>query len=85
MIPDDIKVWCPIRSLPDSRGLQDDLENLNSGSDQWLLRFNAAKCKVMPVGRKFPTVCQVRYWQNTQASSVVEKEKNLGSFLQRIT
>jgi len=51
---DDINVWYSIRSLPDSQSLQDD--NLNKWADQWLLRFKAAKCKVVPVGYKFPTV-----------------------------
>ena len=46
MFADDTKVWCPIRSLPDSQGLQEDRDNLNKLSDHWLLRFNAAKRKL---------------------------------------
>jgi len=56
MFADDTKVWCPISSTSDSQILQDDLNNLNKWSDQWMLRFNATKCKVMHVSHQFPTV-----------------------------
>jgi ribonuclease P/MRP protein subunit RPP40 len=80
MFADDTKVWCSISSLSDSKSLQDDLDNLCNWSDQWMLRFNATKCKVMHVGHKFPTVYQVRDGQNIQELTVVEEEKDLGVF-----
>ena len=78
MLADDTKIWCPIRCLADSESLQDDLEKLSVWSDQWLPRFNAAKCKVMHVGHKFPTAYYVRDGLNTQELDVVEAEQDLG-------
>ena len=66
-------------SVP-TESLQDDLDNLSKWSDQWLLRYNAAKCKVMHVSHTFPTVYKVRDGQNTLEFSVVKEEKALGVF-----
>ena len=78
MFADDTKIWRTISCLSDSDSLQDDLDKLSVWSDQWLLRFNAAKCKVMHVGHKFPTVYNVREGLNIQELEVVEAEKDLG-------
>jgi len=50
MFADDTKVWKKITGIKDCIDLQEDLTNLQSWSDKWLLQFNPEKCKVMPVG-----------------------------------
>ena len=51
MFADDTKVWQIIRDKNDSLKLQKDLQSLEAWSEKWLLRFNAAKCKIMHMGR----------------------------------
>jgi hypothetical protein len=41
-----------IREEKDEKMLQADLDNLQSWSDTWLLKFHPNKCKVMSVGNK---------------------------------
>lgn len=55
LFADDTKVWKKIREPGDASGLQDDLDQLQKWSDEWLLKFNTGKCKVMHVGHKNPT------------------------------
>ena len=52
LFADDTKVYRQISSSVDCEILQQDLNNLSSWTDSWLLRFNAAKCKSMHPGRK---------------------------------
>ena len=50
MLADDTKIHSKINDNADRVLLQDDLNNLHSWSDKWLLRFNAKKCKRMHLG-----------------------------------
>ena len=52
LFADDTKVYREIASNEDCDILQQDLNNLSRWTDTWLLRFNAAKCKSMHLGRK---------------------------------
>ncbi len=52
MFADDTKLFRIIKNISDSTELQEDLTNLQEWSDKWQLRFNAAKCKVMHIGRQ---------------------------------
>ena len=81
MFADDTKVWSSVGSLLDGRKLQDDLDGLSRWSDKWLLRFNAAKCKVMHVGHHLPLRYSVRDGQTVQELAVVQEEKDLGVFV----
>ena len=45
MFADDTKLWTAIKSVTDSKELQDDLNCLKSWSDKWLLRFNPENVK----------------------------------------
>jgi len=50
MFADDTKVWRVIETDLDCAALQLDIDALLKWSDQWLLRFNPQKCKVMSLG-----------------------------------
>jgi ribonucleases P/MRP protein subunit RPP40 len=50
MFADDTKIWRVLRKNEDPEILQEDLHRLEKWSEEWLLRFNAAKCKVMHIG-----------------------------------
>jgi len=47
MFADDTKIWTRISGVNDSEALQQDLDSLSRWSEEWLLRFNPNKCKVM--------------------------------------
>ena len=50
MFADDMKLWANIRTEEESLILQMDLDNLFAWTNDWLLRFNPQKCKVMHIG-----------------------------------
>ena len=72
---DDTKVYSKVESMEEITGLQNDLENLVSWSEIWLLSFNAAKCKVMHIGRRNH---MADYHMGETRLQVVEEEKDLG-------
>jgi hypothetical protein len=51
MFADDTKIYGCAKSQDDVRKIQDDLEKLQHWSETWLLKFNAAKCKTMHMGK----------------------------------
>ena len=55
MFADDTKIYSVIKSFHDSLKLQHDINKLMQWSSVWLLRFNAAKCKVMRIGNSLPS------------------------------
>ena len=50
MFADDAKMSGPVNCAADQEILQEDLKRLQSWTDDWLLRFNTAKCKVLHLG-----------------------------------
>jgi hypothetical protein len=76
---DDTKVYNSVDSQSGSSDLQEDLNRLQEWSDTWLLKFNAAKCKVMHLGSRNP---KVEYTMSEGGSvktlGVTEVEKDLG-------
>ncbi len=50
MFADDTKLYRHISKEQDRTTLQEDLNNLQTWSETWLLRFNASKCKRMHMG-----------------------------------
>ena len=54
MFADDTKIYSVIKSFDDSLKLQHDIDRFMQWSSTWLLRFNAAKCKVMQFGNLIP-------------------------------
>jgi len=59
-------------------GLQQDLQRLENWSDKWLLRFNAAKWKVMHVGHSIKTKYFLHDNGLTTELEEVGEEKDLG-------
>ena len=50
MFADDTKIYGKVNSQEDIDIIQKDLENLQVWSEEWLLKFNAGKCKTMHMG-----------------------------------
>lgn len=81
---DDTKVWSVIRDEKDCVNLQNDLNKISEWSDDWLLRLNTEKCKVMHVctSRKKDNIVRHQYTMgdNNQEHVLesVESEKDLG-------
>jgi hypothetical protein len=78
MFADDTKIWSKIRVQQDSILLQADLDSLMKWSDEWLLRFNCEKCKVMHVGHRLGT----DYYMNSSGKATkleeIQEERDLG-------
>ena len=78
MFADDIKIWSIVKKASDSAFLQNDLDCLMNWSDEWLLRFNCEKCKVMHIGHDIET----EYYMTTKDSRTklieTKEEKDLG-------
>jgi len=55
MFADDTKIWRGIYTVEDQESLQDDLDKLMSWSEEWLLKFNPEKCKLMCIGHGLQT------------------------------
>ena len=80
MYADDTKIYLVIKSFHSSLKLQHDINNLMQWSSVWLLRFNAAKCKVMQIGNSLPA-SYTMIDDTTNVSTdleLVNKEKDLG-------
>jgi len=54
MFADDTKIYSVIKSFDDNLRLQKGLEYLMQWSHVWLLKFNAAKCKLLQIGNSQP-------------------------------
>ena len=52
LFADDSKLVGAIKNITDSESLQSDLEKLVNWSNEWNMKFNAEKCKVMYIGNK---------------------------------
>jgi len=80
MFADDMKLWANIRTVEESLTLQMDLDSLSAWTNDWLLRFNPQKCKVMHIGHNIDT----KYYMIDETGKVelqsVSVEKDLGVF-----
>ena len=77
---DDTKVIRIVENDVDRAGLQADLENLLSWSEEWQMMFNAGKCKVLHFGKKNPRYCYTigGYAPAGTVLEHVQEEKDLG-------
>jgi hypothetical protein len=75
---DDTKIWRIIKSPEDAMSLQNDLDNLAIWSQNWLLRLNASKCKVMQVHHKFQTQYFIEEEGKLIPIDTVKEERDLG-------
>ena len=51
MFADDTKLYREIEDTSDEDILQSDIDKMNEWSDDWLMSFHAAECKVLKIGR----------------------------------
>ena len=72
---DDTKLAMAIRSKEDADRFQRDIDNLCKWAEEWAIKFNQDKCKVMHVGRSNP---RFTYHMNGIALSETEEERDLG-------
>ena len=56
LFANDTKIWNTIKTQSDSQSVGSDLDLLSKWSDQWLLRFNIDKCRVVHIYRKRPSI-----------------------------
>jgi ribonucleases P/MRP protein subunit RPP40 len=80
MFADDTKLWTRISSEADGQTLQADLDSLSQWSENWLLKFNPAKCKVMHIGHSVKTKYYMTEGSDKIALQEVSEEKDLGVF-----
>ena len=78
MFADDTKLWCKISSESDSHLLQQDLDTLANWSQDWLLKFNPDKCKIMHVGHDFKTRYYIKDNQDPVELQIIQKERDIG-------
>ncbi len=72
---DDTKAANIIRSQEDQRVLQECLDALMAWAAKWGMAFNAAKCKVMHVGRRNP---RFQYTMGEHILETTERERDIG-------
>ena len=75
-----LKIYIVIKNVADSHRLQADLNSLVDWANNWLLRFNAKKCKRMSIGPQLTTTSYtITDKDNTSHSlSTTDCEKDLG-------
>jgi len=54
---DDAKLFIHISTSQDSPSLQDDINKLTHWTDEWLIKLNINKCKVVSYGRNIDHNC----------------------------
>ena len=78
MFADDTKLFTSTENGGNREELQRDLDKLNRWSDDWLLRFNVAKCKRMHIGYNNQGF---DYSMEGQNLVQIEEEKDLGVWI----
>ena len=80
MFADDTKIFRNVCDRSDAQILQDDLNTLGQWSTNWLLKFNASKCKIMHLGSANPELGYSMMDANHESHEllVTECEKDLG-------
>jgi ribonuclease P/MRP protein subunit RPP40 len=78
LFADDTKLLAIIKSELDNMGLQDDLNILKEWTNEWQIKFNSLKCKVMHFGKSNP---KYKYKNDEVILEEVNVEKDLGIFI----
>jgi len=81
LFADDTKIWKVIRSIRDVMVLQEDLVKLDEWADNWLLKFNVEKCKVMHIGKNEKAEYSLRDEGGQKEISKSSCEKDLGVWI----
>ena len=72
---DDTKIASRVTTTHEKESLQSDLDRLVSWADEWQMKFNVEKCKVLHIGSNNN---HAQYLMNGHQLSIVKKEKDLG-------
>ncbi len=78
MFADDTKIWRVLRQDADTQRLQEDLDRLTDWPKNWLLTFNAAKCKTMHIGKHNPKAYSMKSGNGIIELERVTRKKDLG-------
>ena len=78
LFADDTKILALISSELDNLGLQNDLNILKEWTDEWQIKFNSLKCKVMHFGNSNP---KYKYKIENVVLEEGKLEKDLGIFI----
>ena len=83
MFADDTKIWCVpvIKQVEDNLLLQKDLDSMAEWSEEWLLRFNPEKCKVMHIGHSIKTQYYMKDNGINRRLMETDEERDLGIFI----
>lgn len=80
LFADDTKMMSQILNEISCKNLQDDLNKLLEWSDEWSIKFNEEKCKVMHIGKSNP---QFEYKMNGHILQETEIERDLGVIISK--
>ena len=75
---DDTKMFGRVDRLEDRLRLQEDLDKVVDWSEDWQMKFNVEKCKVMHLGNMN---AGESYYMDNSVLKVVEEEKDLGVWI----
>ena len=80
MFSDDTKLYREIKDTSDEDILQNDIDKMNEWSDDWLMSFHPAKCKVLKIGRPVAELTDLfnYYTLRGHKLEVVQSEKDIG-------
>jgi len=81
MFADDTKIWCVVKQVEDNLLLQKDLYSMAEWSEEWLLRFNPEKCKVMHIGHNIKTQYYMKDNGINRRLMETDEERDLGIFI----
>ena len=81
MFADDTKIWMGIYTVKDQESLQDDLDKLMSWSEEWLVKCNPEKCKLMRIGHGLQTEYEMKKNGKSHKPQVSHEEKDLGIYI----
>ena len=77
LFADDSLLYCKIKTVEDTRTLQEDLRKLEQWESDWQMQFNPGKCEVIRISRR-KNLIQATYQIHQQDLSVVENGRYLG-------
>ena len=72
---DDTKLFGKASNTQECEQLQEDLNRLHKWSEDWQMKFNVDKCKIMHIGK---TNIRQNYSLNNQVLGAIDEEKDLG-------
>jgi len=81
MFADDTKIWRTIKDETVSIQLQQDLHDMESWCQEWPLKLNPSKCKVMHIGHSVQTGYYVKEEALTRKLDKTTEEKDLWIYL----